>query len=493
MLWRLGCFLCGLPLGALGALALRSELELGGLALGAVAGGGLWVALASLGARRAGNVGRGAQLASGASLALAAAPALVCALLGLAPGPRGSLLLALPVAALGLAHGARARGPARRAAARLAAATLVLLAASAAWLGIAAALASLSAPLDPMSEARAAAVYDLDARVALAPRPACRPRARRVTALLGFGAHPRLDAAGAYLWFDARTPEGRVQVHRLERASRAVVCWTCGEPGNNRWPGPDPLGRHVVFDSDRFASLLEPLETELFVAGASGEAPAFPAHRLTFRPGPDDHALLSEAGVVVWSRGEGGSYDVVSASLRAGHGSLRLGEPGRLARGGLRWALPLAWSRDARHLVVARGQPWRPLELALLDPATGAERELAPRAPAAPAAAFAADGGWLALAGTEPDGIGARLPGGTGFLLGRLGRRGGAGGGGSEVFVGEPLGPAEPVELGALGRFGSPTGIALEPDGRAFVLGQRRLGPGGNVEERLVSVELDCD
>lgn len=43
----------------------------------------------------------------------------------------------------------------------------------------------------------------------------------------------------------------------------------------------------------------------------------------------------------------------------------------------------------------------------------------------------------------------------------------------------------------ALARWGEPTGIAWEPDGSGFVLGQRRAGATG-ADERLVEVTLSC-
>ena len=47
------------------------------------------------------------------------------------------------------------------------------------------------------------------------------------------------------------------------------------------------------------------------------------------------------------------------------------------------------------------------------------------------------------------------------------------------------------VDLGETAAWGGPTGVSLAPDGRSFVLGQRRQA-GGGVEERLLTVHLDC-
>ncbi len=82
------------------------------------------------------------------------------------------------------------------------------------------------------------------------------------------------------------------------------------------------------------------------------------------------------------------------------------------------------------------------------------------------------------------------LPEGLGFLLVRLGPD--AGRFRTTRVASSRTGEAiQELELGELGTWGSPTGIAAEPDGRGFVLGQRRASTEG-VEERLLAVELDC-
>jgi hypothetical protein len=58
---------------------------------------------------------------------------------------------------------------------------------------------------------------------------------------------------------------------------------------------------------------------------------------------------------------------------------------------------------------------------------------------------------------------------------------------GTGVRLGDVTTELHPVELGSIARWDMPTGIALAPDARSFVLGQR--GPGG---ERIVRVALAC-
>jgi hypothetical protein len=185
---------------------------------------------------------------------------------------------------------------------------------------------------------------------------------------------------------------------------------------------------------------------------------------------------------------------VVSASLRTGHGGVLLGAPGILWGGGARRAIPLEWSPDARSLAVADGQPLAPLRAVLLDPATGEARVAGEAVAPGSAASFDADGGWTFLATTRPRGVGALLPGALGFLLARLADPADAEPrfSGSGVLSGEPAGALLPVELGELAGWGEPTGVAAEPDGKGFVLGQRRRG-GGGIEERLVAVRLACE
>jgi hypothetical protein len=107
------------------------------------------------------------------------------------------------------------------------------------------------------------------------------------------------------------------------------------------------------------------------------------------------------------------------------------------------------------------------------------------------AASFSGDGTTLAVATRRPAAAAAAVPSTLGFLVARLAAlapREPARFRGTGVRIGPPWADAlAEVALGDVARFGHPTGIALEADGRAFVLGQRH----GKVE-RLLRVELRC-
>lgn len=496
VLWRAWTFVVGLPLGALGVLALQRTPTLQSLSGGAVAGGVALVLLASLLARwRDDDPARGRHLALGASSALLALPSGFAALLGLAPGAPALFFAALVLVALALLRRALRAGPAGGAAAIAGACGLWLVAGALGATALGGVVATLGAePRFPTPE-QAAAIYDLDARVAPAALPQCGPRPARVSVLAARGAHPRFGPDGGFLWFDAPGENGRRQIHRLERASGEVRCWTCGEEGENRRPSPGDSGSAVVFDTDRFASALAPANTELQLVSARGERPDAPSRRLTFHSGRDDHALFGPGSTrVVWSRQESGRHQVVSAGIQTGHGGVLLGAPGVLVEGGARWQAPLAWSADARSLVVARGQPLGVLDGLQIDLATGATLDLGTGVAGAAAAAFSADGGWLALALTRRGSALGLLPARLGFLLGPLTAAlpdRAARFRGTQVHAGEPRVALAAFELGEDAGWGEPTGIALEPDATGFVLGQRRATPSG-VEERLLEVVLDC-
>jgi hypothetical protein len=400
--------------------------------------------------------------------------------------------------ALGLSlwQGARALGPAgglpRQA---LRAALFVAGGALAALLIGSLAAALRGSGVTEPSPRLAATVYDLDAAVATRPLPSCAPEPRAVRVLLEQGAHPTLSPDGRLVWFDAPAAEadGRRQIHRLDRASGEVTCWTCGEPGNNVRPHVGDTGLALVFDGDRTATWLHPDDTDVYLA-ATGKP--MPSRRLTFRAGPDERALLGPGSrMVVWSRRDGGRYEVAAATLRSGHGGILLGNVGVLASGGAEWIAPLAWAPDARTLVVGRGNPFAPLTGVAFDPATGAEIQLGEGL--APAASFVADGGWLAFASAQGGHWGGALPSALGFALGpralaiereRPLRTGTAVRSGPAAEPAAAKALALPAELAA---WGEPTGLALDPDGAGFVLGQRRAGAAG-VEERLVEVTLSC-
>lgn len=366
-----------------------------------------------------------------------------------------------------------------------AAGTGIALFLAAIWAGVAP-----SAPL-PGSE-RSGAIYELDARVVTLALPPCAPRVASSRVLLDRGAHPRLSPEGDLVWFDAAA-DGRRQVHRLAMAGGDAQCWTCEEAGNNERPSPGEGSRAVAFDTDRYATRWAPFDREIQLAAGRGARPSAPSVRLTLDPAADLAPVLGPgAQVLVWSRQERGRSSLVGAGIRSGHGGILLGPASLLVSGGLSAVWPLAWSPDARSLVFVRGNPLGTLHAFRLDPATGQETWLGAGAVAAPAGA-SGDGGWLALATSADDGLAARLPGWLGFVLAplRMATGGHAPLQGSGARAGEPLAPGMAIDLGPLSSWGWPTGVALAPDGRSLVLGQRRSTPAG-VEERLVEARLDC-
>jgi len=302
------------------------------------------------------------------------------------------------------------------------------------------------------------AVLDLDARVALRPRNACDARAEHFEPIAS-GSAPRLDADARFVWFETAGGDGRRQIARYERATNALGCVTCDEPGNNRRPAPHPSARAVLFDTDRFAGAGRPFDRELMVRIVDG--PARPSRRLTWDRAQDTHAIYDPSGLgVAWSR-----YAVAGRVLRApvklGHGSLSLGSGELIARGGLAPLRPLAWSPDARSLALAGGfdaAPWALLaDLASETPA----RALPASSAFDTSLSFSADGSLLLRA--------ERAPGAT------------------RVWLGEASGEPREIALGALAAWGEPTGVALAPDVDAFALAQRRRG-----EERIWWVRLAC-
>jgi len=497
VLWRLWSFVCGVPLGVFAALASTPDPATAAARApwGGLAGGGLLLLATSLLARwRDDELDRGRHLAAAASAGWLAVPAGLAWWQGFAPGAAGWLGLCAVALVIALWRGARALGPAGGLPRQALRALGFVAGGAVAAIALGAVLAAVGGSgIEPPAPRLATMLYDLDAAVATRPLPACGAEPRSVRVLLDRGAHPALSPDGRTVWFDAPAPQagGRRQIHRLERASGEVTCWTCDEPGNNVRPSVGTPGLALVFDSDRHATWLHPDDTELYLAGT--ERP-LPARRLTFRRGADERALLAPGSrLLAWSRREGGRYAVVAAALRSGHGGLLLGNVGVLARGGAEWTAPLAWAPDARTLVFARGNPFAPLAGVAFDPATGAQAELG--AALAPAASFVADGGWLAFATTQGRHVAGALPAALGFALGPYAAahpeplRDGTG-----VRSGPSADPAAASALElpeALARWGEPTGLALDPDGGGFVLGQRRAGPNG-VEERLVEVMLSC-
>jgi hypothetical protein len=496
VVWRVWCFVCGLAPGALSALAFAPGSVLA-LQVGALAGGALLVVAASLLARRPQDEpDRGAHFARAASAGLVAIPAGAATWLGLAPGAR-VWLAAIVLLLVGACFAAsRRRAPAGGLAGQLAAALTALVGGTAAVLLVAGLWAAFGAGEVRRDEKTRHAIFDRDATVETVALPSCAPRAERIQVLASTGAHPRLAADGAELWFDAPGPDGRRQIHRRKRASGEIDCLSCAEPGNNRRPAPNPAGTVVLFDTDRYATGWDPGNTELQLMNAAAAERGVPSRRITYGPGPDERAIFAPApNTLAWSRGEAGRYRVVSAGLVSGHGSLQVGGVGTLHEAGAGWVAPLAWAPDARTLAVVRGNPLGPGRVEALDPATDESVALGETAATAGALSFNADGGWYALATarrSEPAGL---LPGAMGFVLApALAAANGDGlrfQEGSRVLWGPTGGEARPVDLGESADWGWPTGIALSADGTRFVLGQRR-GRGDAAEERLISVRLDC-
>ncbi len=328
---------------------------------------------------------------------------------------------------------------------------------------------------------------DVDAGVALDPELSCEPGVRAGAALASPGAHPRLGSKGERLWFDAPGPEGRRQIHLLEGPDRDAPrarCWTCGEPGENRRPAPNPYGEGVLFESDRNGSV------DVFVAETRERRRGrLPSRRVTQLASADRFPIFEAGGRgLVWSTGDAGRFAVEAAGMATGHGGLVLGARRRLIAGGRAWVAPLAWSPDARSLVYARGAGPGAFEGRLLDPATGDERSLGPLV----AASFSRDGRLLAVASEEGRGTG---PAGLGFLLARLPGEGGVGEGQpgrSVLLIGSPDAALAAVDLGPVADWGAPTGVALAPDGRSLVLGQWRRSANGGREERLIRLLRSC-
>ncbi len=490
MLWRLWAFVASAPLGVLAALALPRPVPDAGLAGAAVAGGAVGAALASLAARFGDDApDRSAHVARGASAGLLALPALFAALTRL--GPPAVVWLALAALGLGLAlwRASRAQTPGPGARGIALAALGALIAGALGVAGIAFLHGFLPVGSPPTDASLRSAILDIDSRVPLRARAQCAPRVGALTVVAQQGGAPRLGADGESIWFEARADDGRWQVHRV-RPGEASRCWTCGEAGNNRRPAPHPTGASVLFDSDRFASWRSPSDTEVMLVSARGdEGPRHPARRLTYRPGPDDHAFYDPSGSgFVWSSGESGRFEVLRAAIQSGHGGLLLSPPFALASARVSWIIPLAWAPDARTLVVARGQPLAPLVGERIDPASGERSPLTQGGVLAGSVSFSADGSLMAVASTSPAGATRLVPFTLGNLLGRSVDEARAGAEGTRIALGDVGAEPAELELGPLARWGAPSGIALAPDARAFVLGQR-----GSHGERIVRVELACE
>ncbi len=488
MLFRLWAFVASLPLGVLAVLAWPRGL--GALATLAACGvaGVCGAALASLAARLGDNApDRAAHVARGASAGLVALPAAAAAALRLGPPARIWLVLTCTALALALWRASRVAKPAPGIAGSIAAGALapvlaallvICVAVGYGWLG----------PISPEPDATLrAAAFDLDSRVPLREPSACGSRLAGVTELVRSGAAPRLGADGETLWYEARSEDGRIQVHRLSPGGE-VDCWTCAEAGNNRRPAPHPTGSGVLFDTDRFVSWQRPADTEVMLASGRGVGgPRHPSRRLTSSPGPDDHAFYDPSGRgLLWTHGAEGRFVVQRAAILSGHGGLLLGDPIPLFHGRAAWTAPLGWSPDGRTLVAAFGQPLAPLAGIQLDPAKAERRRLAGGVLAG-SISFSSDGRVMALASSVGEGAVRLAPSALGNVLARWPRRPEPRARGTRIELGDPVGPLAQLELGELSSWGAPTGIALLPDASGFVLAQR--GPLG---ERIVRVALEC-
>jgi hypothetical protein len=489
-LHRIWAFVAGVPVGILAALASGGSAWVA-LDLAAVAGGIAMLAAVTIVGRYAGPEVERAQLAGAASVGLAALPAAAAHWLGLLPGAPWTLaavVAAVSFALLRAMRGRGARGGTQQVFTAFAALAVGALAAVVAG-GALAAFGGTDGDAERAAK-RAQGALDVDAGVALGPDFRCEPAVAKARPL-GSGARPSLSDEGAVVWYDAVDSDGRRQVHRLERETGRDVCWTCGEPGNNRRPRVSPNGNSLVYETDRYATAFEPLNWELELASALTSRPGR-SRRVTYEPGPDVYGGFAPGGgLLLWSSGAHGRYAVATAALRTGHGGLLLSKPNTIVPGGAAWIVPLAWSPDARSLVSLRGDPLGVQETTLADPATGAQRKLDWPEGRAVAAAFSADGTRLAVATTRPAAAAAALPSALGFLTARI-----AALGSDEptrfrvsgVRIGEASGELAAVPLGEDETWGHPTGIALEPDGRAFVLGQRNAKGA----ERMLRVELRC-
>lgn len=484
MLSRAGSVLAGAPLGVLAALALGAATPLG-LGAGVVALCGLWAAAAfAVAARGALDPGEPwARAASAASSGLASLPLVLGVALHLAPGAAAAAIVQLLVSAVAFLLAARGRGSVLPLRSALAWTALGMLAAVGA--GVVGAWQD-APPAVPASPARAAAIYALDAQVATLPLPVCGAGAT-LRVLADTGARPRLDPEGDSLWYDASV-DGVRQVHRLDLGSGESRCWTCDEPGHNWRPDPGVFG--VVFETDRHADLADPTNTELHLLRRSAEPR--PSRRLTRLAGPDGHARWAPGGGLVWAR-RGAAHRVVRASILTAHGALETTAPVPLATGGVAWTAPLAWSPNARHLLLLRGSPFAPAQASDLDPATGRVRDLTPQA--VPGGAdFSADGGVLVVAEARRGSPAGWLPA---WIAAPLAPLADAAEREVDLFRGTRLlvgaadaaeGALQALSLPETEGWGMPTGVALSRDGTRIYLGQR--APDG--AERIVVAERDC-
>lgn len=481
------------------AFAALAQPTRGQLAIAALAGGLLLAAIVSLLARRDVEPERGHHLGAAASAGWYALPAALAIFFAWAPRPWAWAATIPVVLAIALWRATRDPGPASgplgwgvRAVAFAALGLLGVVA-------IAAAFATLSArPVEPGARF-ASLLYSIDAGVVTRPLPICDVTPRAVTVLRESGANPVLTPDDRFVFFDepVAAEGGRRQIHRLDRTSGAVLCWSCGDPGNNVRPSINSSGVSMVFESDRDATWRHPYETEIYLAGIAKRADVSdPGRRLSFLPGPDSHPIFGPGPMMVtWSRRDGGRYQIAAAGIRSGHGGIMLGNLGVLVDGGAQWIAPIAWTVDGRSLVLVRGNPFAVLEGAVLDPASGALQSLGPATGLG--ASANGDGAWLAWATTRSRHRAGVLPRALGFALAPFAQLRAAH---------DPLRDETGVRIGAtatptdapalalpeeVAQWGEPVGLAFSADASAVVIGQRRHTESG-VGERLVEIDLAC-
>ena len=497
MVWRLWAFLSGAPIGVLLLWSAMPHAGRPAIYIAAVVAGAFLVGVASAfvrqrQARDSDGIGHALRAASAGWIAW---PAVAAVRLDIGPGAWPFALIALAWVAFAFWRYARFDGPSptplrhlARLMGELALGWLVVVAIGGIW------AASDGGPIEPDAGTRALA-WSIDSGVALGPAHTCLPRAARTAVLSDAGARPRLSADGRKVWYEGQGPEGRAQVFALDRASGVTECFTCGEPGNNRRPAPNPMGEAVLFDTDRYATWRHPGDTEVMAIDARArKGPRRPSTRLTHDRGSDEHAFHDPGGRgFVWLHAERGRASVRRAVLGSGHGGIVLSNEQDLLRAGAGWVIPLAWAPDARALVAARGHGLGPRTGELLDVATGERRSLGTGLAAGSAISFSADGSVMAVAETSTIRAVALLPASFGFLLERLpsvaaGARA-EWNAGTAIRVGDPRGTLTPLVLAeALANWGAPTGVSLSADATSLVLGQR----DAEGRERLLEIALDC-
>ena len=202
-----------------------------------------------------------------------------------------------------------------------------------------------------------------------------------------------LSPEGDLVWFDASPKTAAAEVHRLERSSGSVVCWTCDEPDTSRRRAEGR--RAVAFETIRYVTWRERAPAHQ----RRGAAPSMPLHPTTT---PADRApvLGPEGGL-----SSGRARRPVARSWWSGHSRRPRRPAGRADGSGARRPR----SGDAAGVVERRAQRdlrprHRPETAAFrFDPATGVETPSVTRRSRAPAGT-SSDGGWLALATSTPRG-----------------------------------------------------------------------------------------